>query len=82
MRLFLQIQDNPIEQPRFYQLMLQQDLLGGWTLIRQWGKQGQRGSHRRFHYQSLEEAQEALLDARERLINKGYRVTFMQGLNQ
>ena len=35
------------EPPRYFQLILQQDLLGGWSLIRESGQQGTRGSLRR-----------------------------------
>jgi hypothetical protein len=44
MRLFMQSRAEGPEAPRYYQIMLQQDLLGGWTLFREWGQQGGRAS--------------------------------------
>ena len=47
MRLFMQSRAEGSEAPRYYQIVLQQDLLGGWTLFREWGHQGGRASSRR-----------------------------------
>ncbi len=33
------------EAPRYYQIALHQDLLGGWTLTREWGQQGGRWAY-------------------------------------
>jgi hypothetical protein len=38
MRLFMQSSTTGSEAPRYYQIVLQQDLLGGWTLFRDWGQ--------------------------------------------
>ena len=42
MRLFLQQRPDGHESPRFVQLTLQPDLLGGWTLLRESGQVGGR----------------------------------------
>ena len=44
MRIYMQTRSDIAESPRFYQLSLQQDLLGGWTLYREWGQEGARSS--------------------------------------
>ena len=38
----MQTQPAGSDAPRYYQIVLQQDLLGGWTLFREWGQQGNR----------------------------------------
>ena len=70
------MEDKP---PRFYQLMLQKDLVGGWTLIRNWGETGSSGRVKRDHFEDREQAQLALLRVRDTQLNRGYKVMFMQG---
>ena len=79
MRIFMQTPPEPGKAPRFYQLILHQDLLGGWSLIRQWGQTGSRATARREHYADLTQAQEALQRHRAIQVNKGFRVMFVQG---
>ncbi len=67
------------EPLKFYHLILQQDLLDGWVVIREWGYQGVRGKTRREIYQDYEEAQRVLLNLRDQQLNRGYRVVFMSG---
>ena len=43
MRIYMQIPPEGDKAPRFYHLHLQEDLLEGWSLIREWGYQGARG---------------------------------------
>ncbi|MFV1984489.1 MAG: WGR domain-containing protein [Thiohalomonadales bacterium] len=81
MRLYLQIpalQDKP---PRFYQLILQADLIGGWTLIRESGYQGKSGRVQRSHFESYEGALEAMMTWRDKQINRGFKVVFMKGMD-
>lgn len=70
------------EPPRYFQLILQQDLLGGWTLIRETGQQGTRGTLRREQFLDLEAAQSALVKARDLQLKKGFRVMFSQGAEE
>lgn len=79
MRIFMQSLAEDRQTPKFYQLILQEDLLGGWTLIRQWGRMGARGSSRQHQYPDLESAQDALAEYREQQNAKGYSVMFKQG---
>ena len=65
--------------PRFFQLILQEDLLGGWTLIRQWGQTGARGSQRKEHFDDRCAAQLALVERRDQQLAKGYAVMFVHG---
>jgi len=70
------MEDKP---PRFYQLMLQQDLMGGWSLIRNWGETGTAGRVKRDYFENLELAQSAMLRVRDTQLSRGYKVMYMQG---
>ena len=50
MRLLLQQRPDGREAPRYVQLMLERDLLGAWTLVRETGQAGGRSSVRRDQY--------------------------------
>lgn len=79
MRIYLQLQASPEQAPKFYQLSLHEDLLDGWNLTREWGYQGNRGSSRHEHFNSHEEAQTAMLKIRDKQIQNGFRIVFIQG---
>ena len=82
MRIYLQKPAAPDEAPRFCHLVLQEDLIGGWTVTREWGRQGSAGRVSRKHYESLEQAQEAMARIREQQLQQGFRVVFTQGAYQ
>ena len=67
------------KSPRYYHLMLQQDLLEGWTLIREWGIQGSPGRVKRDHHLTREDALTALVDVRNVQLRRGFQVVFTQG---
>jgi len=79
MRIYMQI--PPIEEKpsRYYQLLLLEDLLDGWTLIREWGQQGRSGRVKRDHFENREKAEGALLRVRDSQLKRGFKVVFMQG---
>ncbi|HFD80103.1 MAG TPA: WGR domain-containing protein [Gammaproteobacteria bacterium] len=79
MRIYMQILPGDKSPPRFYHLHLQEDLLEGWTLIREWGYQGAGGRMIRDHYPDRESAEQAMMDVRDAQLKKGYRIVFMQG---
>jgi predicted DNA-binding WGR domain protein len=78
MRIYMQIPPSDAGAPKFYHLHLQEDLLDGWTLIREWGFQGAGGRMVRDHYPDRESAEAAMLKLRDVQLKKGYRVVFMQ----
>ena len=80
MRLFMQTKPQTSDAPKFYQLVLQQDLLGGWTLYREWGQQGGRSSSKREVYLERDDALAAFEQARDAQIERGFHVMFSQGL--
>lgn len=75
----MQTRPQPDQVLRFYQLLLQEDLLGGWSLVRQWGPLGSRGTQRQEHFQTLDDAQDALMAQRDRQLGRGYQVMFIHG---
>ncbi|RNF86017.1 WGR domain-containing protein [Montanilutibacter psychrotolerans] len=79
MRLLLQQRPDGPEAPRFVQLMLQADLLGGWTLVRESGQIGGRSQLRRDQYLDRETALAALEKARDTQLKRGFQLMFVQG---
>ncbi|MDH3354267.1 MAG: WGR domain-containing protein [Chromatiales bacterium] len=77
--MFLQIQGEPGQPVRYYQIQLQPDMLGGWGVIREWGFQGRSGTVRRNHYDTHDEAVEALMKIRDQQLQRGYQLMFFQG---
>jgi predicted DNA-binding WGR domain protein len=79
MRIYMQTiqsQDQPL---RFYQLHLQQDLLGSWVLVRESGFQGSRGQVKRSSFQNRDEAEQEMSRLRDMQAKRGYRVVFREG---
>jgi len=79
MRMFLQQRPDGPEAPRFVQLMLQPDLLGGWTLVRESGLVGGRSQVRREQFLDQASAFTALEQARDQQLKRGFQLTFVQG---
>jgi predicted DNA-binding WGR domain protein len=79
MRLLLQQRPDGTDAPRFVQLMLQKDLLGGWTLVRETGQIGGRSTVRRQQYLDEAEAFAALEHARDQQLRRGFQLMFAQG---
>jgi predicted DNA-binding WGR domain protein len=79
MRLFLQQRPVAGEQPKFYQISLEQDLLGGWVLLREWGQPGQRSAAKREVFLDRKDAVSALEKARDSQLKRGFQVMFAQG---
>ncbi len=79
MRIYLQTPATADSCPRFYQLFLQKDLLEGWTLVKESGRQGSAGRVTKLHFENHEQAQAALISVRDAQIKRGYRVVFVRG---
>ncbi|MGV8944630.1 WGR domain-containing protein [Thermomonas sp.] len=79
MRLLLQQRPVGNEAPRFVQLQLQPDLLGGWTLLRETGQIGGRSTLRREQYPDQALAVAALESARDAQLKRGFQLMFAQG---
>ena len=79
MRLLLQQRPDGHEAPRFVQLQLQPDLLGGWTLLRETGQIGARSTLRRELFPDQASAMAALESARDAQLKRGFQLMFAQG---
>lgn len=81
MRLYLQTMPASAEAPRYVQIVLEQDLLGGWTLYRETGTQGGRATLKREQFLERDAAVAAFEKARDVQLKRGYRVMFSQGMD-
>jgi len=79
MRLLMQQRPDGPEAPRFVQLMLQPDLLGGWTLVRESGQIGGRSQLRKEQFMDQGSAMAALERARDQQLKRGFQLMFAQG---
>ncbi len=79
MRMLLQHPPTAAESPRFVQLSLQQDLLGGWLLVRETGHIGQRSTVKREQFLKQDEAMAAFERARDANVRRGFHIVFAQG---
>ena len=66
--------------PRFYQLWLQEDLLSGWTLVREWGRTGTKGRVKKDHFESWQQAYDALQRVRDAQLARGFQIMFTSGV--
>ncbi|MEO8159829.1 MAG: WGR domain-containing protein [Arenimonas sp.] len=81
MRLLLQQRPLAGESPKYVQLILQQDLLGGWMLLRESGQTGGKASLRREQFLDQKLATEAFEKARDAQLKRGFQLMFAQGAN-
>ena len=79
MRDLMQQPPQGQESPRYVSISLQQDLLGGWTLLRESGLIGGKSQLKREQYLETESAIEAFEKARAAHTKKGFQVVFVQG---
>lgn len=79
MRLLLQQRPDGREAPRFVQIQLQPDLLGGWELLRETGQTGGRSTLRRSLFPDQATALLALEKERDAQLKKGFQLMFAQG---
>ena len=79
MRLLLQQRPLAGESPKYVQLVLQQDLLGGWSLLRESGQTGGKATLKREQYLDQAQAVAAFERARDAQLKRGFQVMFAQG---
>ena len=79
MRILLQQRPLAGESPKYVQLTLQQDLLGGWLLLREAGQTGGKATLRKEQFLQREAALAAFEKARDAQIGRGFQVMFAQG---
>ena len=79
MRVYLQQPPSGNESPRYVQLSLLPDLLGGWELLRETGQTGGRSTLRKTLYGDQPSALAALEKERDAQLKKGFQLVFAQG---
>ena len=79
MRLFLQQKPTAGESPKFVQLILEQDLLGGWCLVKESGQTGGRSQLKREQFLQHDLAISAFEKARDAQVKRGFQIMFVQG---
>ncbi|VAW87129.1 hypothetical protein MNBD_GAMMA18-815 [hydrothermal vent metagenome] len=79
MRIYMQRQPEVQKAARYFQLILHEDLIEGWSLLVENGMQGSAGRVRREHFDVWDEALDRLMKIRDLQINRGYRVMYVQG---
>lgn len=79
MRLFLQQKPAAGESPKFVQLILEQDLLGGWCLVKESGHTGGRSQLKREQFLQHDAAISAFEKARDAQVKRGFQIMFVQG---
>ena len=79
MRIYMQTPPQADGNPRYYHLFLQEDLIDGWTLVKENGLQGSSGRVTKIHFKDHEEALTALIKARDVQVKRGYHVVFVKG---
>ena len=79
MRLFLQQPPHAGEAPKYVNLILEQDLLGGWSLLRETGQPGGRSQLKREQFLDRDQALAAFEKARDQQVKRGFHVMFAQG---
>ncbi len=79
MRLLLQQQPAAGESPKYVKLIIEQDLFGGWSLLRESGQIGGKTQLRREQFLDRDTAMLAFEKARDAQIKRGFQVMFAQG---
>lgn len=82
MRIYMQNRPEEMKATRYYQLILQEDLIDGWSLIAESGEQGRAGRQRRENFPEWDEALEKMMQLRDAQLRRGYRVMYIQGQPQ
>lgn len=65
--------------PRFYHILIHEDMLHGCTLITETGYQGSKGRVKKQLFKDRESAERVMMDIRDTQIKHGYRVMIVQG---
>ncbi len=82
MRIYMQSMAEDGQLCRYCQLWLQRDLLSGWSVMREIGRQGNKGRIRRCLRPDRDAALAQLMAWRDEQLMKGFRVVFVAGEGQ
>lgn len=73
MLIRLERREPAFNRLRFYNIVVTPTLLGGWALVREWGRIGQPGTVREMGFETEATAIEAALKIRRNKERRGYR---------
>lgn len=79
MRIYMQEPPQQDAAPRYVHLVLEQDLLGGWRLYQESGREGGRARLRQQQFLEQDAAVAAFEHARDRQLGKGFKVMIVEG---
>lgn len=79
MRIYMQQPPQTDAAPQYLQLLLEQDMLGGWLLYRESGRQGGRVTLRKQQFLDRDAAIAAFEKARDRQLQKGFKIMIVEG---
>lgn len=74
MHIYLQDQPRHGEHPKYCQLLLEEDLFGGWCLVRESGQRGTRPVLKRTQFLAYEPARQALETLLQAQLKRGFRI--------
>ncbi|NKC10678.1 MAG: WGR domain-containing protein [Gammaproteobacteria bacterium] len=69
---YLEKIDPANNQARFYSLVIMPNLFGQWTLVREWGRIGQRGQAELEWFETAEAAEGAIAALKSQKRRRGY----------
>jgi hypothetical protein len=79
MRIYLQATPSAGEHPKYCQLLLEEDLFGGWSLVKEFGQRGTRPALKREQFLAYEPARQALEKVRDAQLKRGFRILLAPG---
>ena len=71
--IYLKLSDPKTNTNKYYTLIIQQDLFGQWSLLRQWGRIGTKGQTKINTFDSYDEARVAQGKLVKEKQRKGYK---------
>lgn len=70
--IYLKKTNPDTNENKYYTLLIQQDLFGKWSLVRQWGRLGTKGQTKIDTFDSYEDALAALESLEKEKCRRGY----------
>ncbi|MBF0621603.1 MAG: WGR domain-containing protein [Magnetococcales bacterium] len=81
MKAYLQRVNPENQSVWFYSIQIQQDLLGHWQVVRNWGSFGAGGTMKQTPFDTMDKALTFMERLRNELVRKGYKVVMQEGFS-
>ena len=81
MKAYLQRLNPSNGRLAYYDIQIQRDLFGHWSVIREWGRAGSPGTVRQVAFETHEGATTSMTSWLNQLTAKGYQVVMREGLS-